>query len=281
MIIKKFENTIRFENDGSLEFFFVGSGSAFSKKYFQTNILIIKGKEHILVDCGTLCPYAFYTYNAKITDVRNFFITHSHADHIGGLEEVGLLGRYDSNKKPAVIIGDTYKTILWNQSLKGGMAYCELSDSQCLTFDDYFTQIKPKYISNSPVSISAVKIGDIDIKIYRTKHISTRIGTSKRAFYSYGILVDEHVLYPSDTRFDSELIYAMTKKYPSIDTIFHDCQFSANGIHAFYDELKTLPTDIKQKIYLCHHGETPEEYTPSADGFAGFVKSGHYYCWAS
>ena len=66
MKIKPLGKTVRFENDGELEFFFIGTGSAFSKRFFQTNILIIKGKDHLLVDCGTMCPYAFHTYNSSI-----------------------------------------------------------------------------------------------------------------------------------------------------------------------------------------------------------------------
>ena len=68
---EEFENTIRLTNEGNLEFFFIGVGSAFSKINFQNNLLIIKGNDHILIDCGTLCPYAFYKYNSNITQIKN------------------------------------------------------------------------------------------------------------------------------------------------------------------------------------------------------------------
>lgn len=281
MKIKPLGKTVRFENDGELEFFFIGTGSAFSKRFFQTNILIIKGKDHLLVDCGTMCPYAFHTYNSSIEYVRNFLITHSHADHMGGLEEVGLLSRYgahrDEHAKPSFIITDSYKKILWEQSLRGGMAYGEFTNGRHLTFEDYFTQIKPERIAASPRPLYKSRCGSIDLKIYRTKHIPDNTGSWRTAFYSCGILVDERILFPGDTLFDIELLDMMLKRYPSIEWIFHDCQFFPGGIHAYYGELKTLPEDVKKKMLLCHYGDNLEKFSAKADGFAGFTQRGCYY----
>jgi hypothetical protein len=42
-------------------------------------------------------------------------------------------------------------------------------------------------------------------------------------------------------------------------------------VHAHYEELKELPAEIKQKMWLYHYsdGVLPDA---QADGFAGFVK---------
>ena len=66
-----------------------------------------------------------YELGLATTDIRNFLITHSHADHIGGLEEVMLLNRYVTRKKPAIVINSTYQHLLWDLSLRGGTAYNE------------------------------------------------------------------------------------------------------------------------------------------------------------
>ncbi len=40
----------------------MSSGSAFTKKMNQTNILIIKGNDHLMIDCGTKTPQALWEY---------------------------------------------------------------------------------------------------------------------------------------------------------------------------------------------------------------------------
>ncbi len=277
MEIKPFKKAIHLKNKGELEFFFLGTGSAFSKKYLQTNLLIIKGDDHLLVDCGTMCPYAFYTHNTKLAQIDNLLITHSHADHIGGIEEIALIAKYFSQKKVNVIITDEYKKFLWNQSLKGGMSFGELADGQSLDFDSYFNQIQPTPIPKAFRPMYKVELGDIDIKMFRTKHIPNSKGDWNKSFFSVGILVDEKVLFSGDTRFDRELIDSMLEKYPTIETIFHDCQFFSGGVHSFYGDLKTLPAEIKEKMYLCHYGDAAEKYDPIKDGFAGFTQAGQYY----
>ncbi len=277
MDILPFEKTIRLKNSGSLELFFLGTGSAFSKKYFQTNLLIIKGNDHLLVDCGTLCPLAFYEYNTKLAAVDNLLITHSHADHIGGIEEIALIAKYFTNKKVNVIITDEYKKVLWNESLRGGMSYGEFADGHIHDFESYFEQIKPRPILKSFRPMYETCLGEMNIKMFRTKHIPNSKGDWKQAFFSCGILIDETVLFTGDTRFDKELIETMLEKYPTIETIFHDCQFFPGGVHASYDELKTLSGEIKEKMYLCHYGDAAEKYNPVNDGFAGFAKAGQYY----
>ena len=274
--IKKLEQTIEFTSDGSLRFFFIGTGSAFAKKYFQNNVLIIKGKDHVLVDCGAVCPYAMYTYHSSIASVRNLLITHSHADHIGGLEEVALVGRYTTKIRPKMVITDQYKKILWNQSLKGGCAYGEYTDGAFMTFEDYFDQITPRQIARLPRPLYEANVGSINIKLYRTHHIPDKTGSWRTSFYSVGVLIDDRILFPGDTQFDRELLDWMCGNY-DIEYIFHDCQFFRGGVHAYYEDLKTLPADMKKKMSLCHYGDNVDQYDAKKDGFAGFTKRGVYY----
>ncbi len=277
MQIKQFSDSIRLKNSGNLEVFFLGTGSAFSKKYSQTNLLLIKGKDHLLVDCGSLCPLAFYSYNSKIADIDNVLITHSHADHIGGLEELSLIGMYQSQKKINMIITDSYKDFLWNNSLKGGLSYGENTDGQSFCFEDYFNQITPALITKTPRPFYESKLGDMDIITFRTKHIPHSKDDWDAAFFSCGLLIDKKVLYSGDTRFDRELLDFVIEKYPTIETIFHDCQFFPGGVHSFYENLKTLPIEIKEKMLLSHYGDLAENYKPEEDGFKGFAKAGVYY----
>ena len=275
MQITPMDTSIRLTNSGNLEFFFVGVGSAFSKIHYQNNLLIVKGQDHLLIDCGTLCPYAFYKYNSNITSIKNILITHSHADHIGGLEEMALMGRYATKIRPKMVITNEYKKILWNQSLRGGNSYGEYT-THYLGFDDYFEQLQPKLISKKPRPLYEANVGSINVKLFRTKHMPDSAKSWRNSFYSFGVLIDNRILFPSDTRFDLDLLTWMENTYHP-EYIFHDCQFYTGGVHASLDELKTLPATMKQKMYLCHYGDNYAKFDPVALGFAGYAQQGVYY----
>ncbi|MCR5605916.1 MAG: MBL fold metallo-hydrolase [Treponema sp.] len=276
MKIEKLVPPLKLTTSGDLSLFFIGTGSAFSKKYFQNNVIFIKGDNHVLVDCGTLCPLALHSYQSGISSIRNIFISHSHADHIGGLEEAALLGKYATKVKPNMVITDEYKKILWEQSLKGGCAYGEKEDGQYLGFDDYFVQIKPEELKGMPRPTYHAKIGSIDLKMFRTMHIPGNASSWKDAFYSLGLIVDDRIFFSADSKFDRELIDWVDSSF-NIEYFFHDCQFYTGGVHAGYDELKTLPAEIKKRMYLCHYGDNANIKKPTDDGFAGFAKCGYFY----
>ena len=65
-------SVLELKNSGRLSVFFIGTGSAFSKRYFQTNVLVVKGEDHLLIDCGTLCPYALEkNYGLELKKIDN------------------------------------------------------------------------------------------------------------------------------------------------------------------------------------------------------------------
>ena len=265
-------------NNGDLELFFIGVGSAFTKKHYQTNLLIIKGNDHLLIDCGTKCSQAFHELGIPIAEVKNFLITHSHADHIGGLEEVALLGRYSSKRKPMIIINEAYQHLLWDMSLRGGVGYNEKEASIMLSFKSFFDITRPTMLTDYPRRTFGAKIGNIDIKIMRTKHIPDSSSDWLSSFWSCGVIIDDRILYTSDTRFDSDLLNHYEKRF-DFEAIFHDCQFFTGGVHASLEELNTLQVKLKNKIYLSHYGDNWEDYLDmiEACGFAGLAKQHVYY----
>lgn len=276
MITSDFKDTLQLTNDGKLSLFFIGTGSAFSKKYFQTNFLVVKGNDHILIDCGTLCTYALEKiYNTSITSIQNIFITHPHADHIGSLEEFALAGRYVAKKKLNLIINDKFKKILWKQSVKGGLHY---SEDGHMKLDDYFNQIKPEKIARKPFEMYEANVGGINLKIFRTRHITTKAKNFRRSQLSYGVLIDNRILCTGDSQFTPEYLNYFQNNFP-VEQIIHDCDVSglAEGVHASYRQLETLDTATKAKMMLVHYNSSAEKKTPEADGFMGFVKPGIWY----
>ena len=140
--------SLSLRTEGHLRVVFLGTGSAFAKRRRQSNILIIQGDHHVLVDCGTQGPLALSDLGLDVLQVKCYLPTHSHADHIGGFEEIGLMNRYlAKNSKPEMIILSDYEKDLWASSLSGGMEYCESKQGRPLQLYDFFKILRPSNFS--------------------------------------------------------------------------------------------------------------------------------------
>lgn len=279
MKIETLENRrLELKNDGALELFFTGIGSAFTKRQYQTNLLLVKGDNHLLIDCGTRCTQALYELGLQPTDIRHFLITHSHADHIGGLEEMALMNRYVIKKKPVMIITEAYQHILWDMSMRGGCEYNEEEAGMLLKFSDFWNVIWPRWLENYPRETHEANVGDINVKLIRTMHVPDSSHDWKSSFWSCGVLIDNRILFTGDTRFDRDLIMDYDKKF-NLEKIFHDAQFFTGGVHASIDELAGLPGDIKSKMYLAHYGDNWEDFEDKVLelGFCGLARQHVFY----
>jgi ribonuclease BN (tRNA processing enzyme) len=266
---------VKLTNDGDLALYFIGCGSAFAKTLYQNNLLIVKGDRHLLIDCGTRCSQALFEVGVGIPQIQNFLITHSHADHIGGLEEVMMYARYINGSKPNIVINNAYEKKLWEQSLRGGAGSGE---SDCLKFSDFWNVVRPNKMSHYPRETWGVRVGDIDIKMPRTMHVPDDSPSWRESVFSCGVIIDERVLYTSDTRFDVDLIQSFDKKF-DLEYIFHDCQMFTGGVHSSIEELATLPDEIKRKLVLMHYGDNWRDFKPFAKsaGFHSWAQQGHTY----
>lgn len=254
---------------------FAGVGSAFAKKNAQTAMIIAKHGKTILVDAGTTIPVALEAKGIRITDFDAYHFTHSHADHIGGVEELLLLSRYFNKSKPAVIITEVFQDILWEKSLKGG---CEYNETGLLRFSDFAHPIRPDWVRSQPREMYHIDVFGIDLVLFRTAHIPGNVAQWERAFWSNGLLIDRQVLFSGDTRFDPSLFDDVLQGNENVTHIFHDCQlFSPGTVHASYDELKTLPEELRHKMRLIHYGDTFDQVDAVGDGFVGFTQPWEIY----
>ncbi len=267
-------------NSGDLEVFFIGVGSAAAKKNNNLNLLLIKGDEHVMVDFGFTASRALtQTARLQVGDIDTFLITHSHADHIGGLEEAALENRYVGRKfkgkrKLRMVVTKRYQDILWDRSLRGGLECNEEDEvaNRYLGFCDYFEPIHPVWGRREPREVDRVIVGNIEIELFRTKHVPDSAGDWDKSFVSYGLFVDGHVFISMDTRFDPALI----EEYADRSSImFHDVQFFPGAVHDPLADLKTLPEEVKAKMHLVHYADNFDQQ--DITGFGGWAKQGVRY----
>ncbi len=278
MHAKSLDGKLSLTNDGTLELCFIGTGSAFAKTLFQTNLFIIKGDTHILVDFGTTGSSALAAVGIEPTDVGVLLPTHSHCDHVGGVELISLLNRYVGvrilNKpKLRMLINEEYQEILWNMTLRGGMEFNEVnSDNTRLTFEDFYDITRPTLKSNDPREVWELNFNGIKLELFRTNHIPDDATSTKTAFITYGLFIDDRILFSGDTKFDPSLIelYGERAEY-----IFHDASLFPNPVHASLNELRTLPDHIKKKMYLMHYSDNWREV--QVPDFAGYALQGMRY----
>ena len=61
---------------------FVGTGSAFTTKNFQTNTLISRNDKNLLIDAGGDIRFSLGKLGLSYKDINALYITHLHNDHI-------------------------------------------------------------------------------------------------------------------------------------------------------------------------------------------------------
>ena len=268
------------KNNGALELFFIGTGSAFSKTMNQTNFFIIKGDTHIMIDFGMTAPRALYeTAKLEVTDVEVLLPTHSHADHVGGIEALALMNRYIGRKflnkpKLTIIINEDYQRVLWTHTLQGGLEWNEkgIDASEKLQFSDFFTAVRPKWKAHQPREIFELDMNGIHLELFRTNHIPEQAENWEASFISYGLLIDGRVFISGDTQFDPDLIYMYADRS---EVMFHDVQFFPGAVHAPLEDLKTLPPEIKRKMYLFHYSDDWKKQ--DIKDFGGWCEQGVRY----
>lgn len=279
------EGRIALTNDGSLELNFLGVGSAFATTMFQSNLFVVKGSNHVLIDYGSKASVALHKAGLNTLEIENLLVTHSHADHIGGIEEWCLMARYAApfikkcargEYKPNLLTTADYAHILWDNSLRGGLEHSEETQpGRRLALSDYVNLVHGEYLTGygRPVYRITVGSGDtaIDLKLMRTNHIPDSSRSWQTAFYSLGVLIDDRVLVSGDTMFDREVIDVFGS---TAEAIFHDCQDYTGGVHASYEELRGLPGRLKAKTVLYHLPDAIKaKFNPEEDGFVGWAQA--------
>lgn len=250
---------------------FVGVGGAFTDEYFQSNMVLQVGDERMLIDCGSDARRSLRAAGIGYRDLQAVYISHLHADHAGGMEWLALKTRFDPGfvdadgkpRKLRLYMRSSLQSALWEQLRTG----CGLPNER--------TSLKSFFDTRFCGRNKSFEFAGVSFKTVQTVHYSN----DAEIVPSFGLFWTapngQKIFLSTDTQFIMQPIMSFCK---AADVIFHDCETSAfrTGVHAHYDDLKTLDPALKRRMWLYHYqdGALPDA---KADGFAGFVHQGQVF----
>lgn len=247
---------------------FLGSGSAFTvgdENYHSNMVIEADSHKKLLIDCGSDARFSAFEQGFSPKDLSDVYISHLHADHMGGLEWLAFSSKYHptGNYKHRLHLNHQLVSDLWNKALSASL---NPSEDPSIDLSTYF--------DIDAITTDTFQWEGITFHLFPTLHIM--VGSWRMP--SYGLWFQAHaytVLITTDAQFDLD---GMQELYQKCDIIFQDCETSAckSGVHAHYTELKLLSPAIKSKMWLYHYQPGP---LPNAkeDGFRGFVKKGQCF----
>jgi hydroxyacylglutathione hydrolase len=244
----------------SVQIQMIGTGSAFAKKYYNNNALVSCNGFTLLIDCGHTAPRALFELGIGLDQLDGILITHLHADHIGGLEEIGFQMKYVYHKKPKLYLPAALENNLWELSLRGGM---ENVFEELTQLSDFFDVALLR--DGEPFTFQ----DGFNVEIIQTEHIPQKL--------NHSLFINERLFYSGDIRFNAKFLLEEVLGRRNCNYVLHDCQLSGPGVvHACLDELLTLPESAQSKIYLMHYGDRMESYI-GYSGSMSFLKQQEIY----
>lgn len=246
-----------------LLFLGAASGLGTDPQNFQSNMLLLadNGKK-LLIDCGTDIRFSLTHAKYVANDIDAVYISHLHADHIGGLEWFALQRKFAlHSNKPALIIHEQLVQPLWEHSLSGGLKTLDDHDA---TLHDYFSV---HIVADKEV----YEWYGLQLSLIQTIHVHS----NGELMPSYALDIrykGKNFFITTDTQFTPEFL---EKFYQAATIVFHDCETLPvpSGVHAHFNQLQSLPPEIKAKTWLYHYndGQLPDA---KSEGFLGFARCG-------
>jgi ribonuclease BN (tRNA processing enzyme) len=214
----------------------------------------------------------------KLSEVNAVYLSHLHGDHSHGLEHLGFATLFNPNlPRPLFYSEATLAIEAWDKSLRGGME--GLEGTKYLEKDGDGVRLSTYFDVHSIARNASYTWEGIKFDIVQTVHITCKYALS----HSYGLMwtdpdTNERIYLTTDAQYSPEA--SMLAFYREATVIFQDCEtLFKSGVHAHYNDLVTLPADVKAKMWLYHyHDNVIEDFDTwqekaVKDGFRGFVKT--------
>jgi ribonuclease BN (tRNA processing enzyme) len=225
---------------------FLGVGAAHAVELGSSAaVLECDGRPMLLIDCG---PETIDRYRAAYGELpRAIYITHTHLDHVGGMERLFTRLWFDEALRGGVRVFVHAALVPWLQSrvadypgvlAEGGVNFWEafrlVPCSRGFWLDGWWFDVFP------------------------TRH--HRPGTS------FGLALHGSFVFTGDTRPVPEMLaqYAATD-----ERVLHDCGLVGNPSHSGVDDLeRDYGEELRQQLVLYHYGSTADGEQLRARGYA-------------
>jgi len=224
---------------------FVGTGSAFTMRNFQTNTLIERNGKKLLIDTGSDIRFSLRDIGMNYLNIDAVYITHLHADHIGGAEYLAFCNYFDPRAKKKIALYANFSLIqdMWNHTLQGGLASIQVKQ---MRLEDYF-DVNP-VLPNCGFEWEGIRFD-----IVQSVHIMNKFSIVP----TYGLMITDPdsgmvIYYTGDTQFNPNQIMDF---YKQADLIIQDCETYSfkSGVHANFTDIITLDDQILRKMILVHY----------------------------
>ena len=236
----------------NFKFQFIGSGNARSKPpvNYNTNVLVHAPGGKWLIDFGLMGPLALQNAGYRTAQIDAAFITHLHGDHVYGIEEVLFESFFKLHRRFTLWLPTNFVRPyaapgedIWENFLKASMtsAVLETDGYRQLSFEDY-ADIQPIEVGKK------YSFMGVPVETFPVNHVWNRS--------AFGICLDDRIFYTSDSTFSRRAIERVFER--GAELLFHDVSFlpaRPGAVHASFDELKTLPKDMIEKIVLMHYAD--------------------------
>lgn len=263
-----------------MQLFALGTGNSGAKKNWHSNFVVVQNGKYLLIDCGSDIRFSMDIFDLSPKDIDAVYVSHLHADHIGGLEWLGQSTLFNPTLPRPKMYGEAcLLKDLWAKSLSGGL---EGLEGHKYTEVNGEGVVLSTYYDVHPVKVnSSFTWEGIKFDIVQSVHITAKYALCN----SFGLMwsdpdTKERVYLTTDVQYSPEA--SMRAFYTEADHIFQDCETTPgkSGVHANYTDLVSLPEVIKSKMWLYHYQDNVvlgwEEWENKAksDGFRGFLKTG-------